>query len=703
MARNKRGINTPAFGDAHFAMPPEMQHAALMGSHGIRLGYYRLPGNRKRLGQVIRYSGDGGLITIASARAGKARDVLVGALLDYRQSAIVVDPKGQLASVTAAERRRMGQEVIFLNPYNVWPDLLGPSARYNPMKLLDPSSRDWAADCRKLAEGLIAPNKSDGKAQHWIDGARGLLTGVIGALVAHGPADAQNLAHVREIICSDSLLLRFARASKRSPHAFIRQELSSYALKEPYNAGEISSFKQNARVQTFFLGLDTMADNLRGHDFTFAPLKEKPTTVYIILPENRLDVCSHWFRLVVASALDELWRGGKGKSRVLAILDEMAAIGHLDVLETAAATAAGRGVQLWPVYQNIPQIKKDYGEVWETFLSGSVMRMFLGDTRDQTTAEYVSKQAGTRTVITAGQSVHNGGPFGRNNESDNEGQTSQPLIRPHEVCGLGPNESIIFGPRNIVINAVRQPYFDTAEFQGLYDADPMHANDSAPPPAVRPETITTFADASAESEAQAEGARRARRPIALRLLTWGTSRNKILNALRKIEYLLTLPLRLLIALFAAPFALHNRPFGAALSLFALFGFWEVWDGVAKRPIVNLYQMKVQEYEAEARSQNRNSMGDELNSNYLAAKWLIGVPFRAMSGAREVESSQSGLNNNLDRAVAKASGALNSQTKALADEIDDVNETAVQKSLDESIRRSKIDNEAWLAELADRSR
>ncbi len=83
------------------------------------------------------------------------------------------------------------------------------------------------------------------------------------------------------------------------------------------------------------------------------------------------------------------------------------------------------------------------------------------------------------------------------------------------------------------------------------------------------EKTPTFADQLATSEEQAARSRQARRPLALRLLAWHHSRNPYWNALFKCEYLLTLPFRLVAALIAAPFALHNRPLGATMSFLAL--------------------------------------------------------------------------------------------------------------------------------------
>ena len=317
---------------------------------------------------------------------------------------------------------------------------------------------------------------------------------MIGHLIVGGDEEDRNLAQMREIIAGpEALLLNFAKDALNSPHAFIRQGLAEYAIENAPNKAEIAGKISTAREQTFFLSIDTIAENVRGDDFRFGVLKNAPVTVYVILPDEHLDTCGKWFRLVVASALHDLWRGGRGECRVLAILDEFAHIGHLEILEKAAGMAAGHGLQLWPVLQNLTQLKKDYGENWETFIAGSEIRQFFS-TRDQTSAKYVSETSGQRTVTTAGQSIQNPSVFNQSGggSSDSSGQAGQPLIRPHEISSFGPNESLIFGGQNIVIDALRQPYFHTPELRGRYSPDPQHKADAAPPPPVNPESITSF-------------------------------------------------------------------------------------------------------------------------------------------------------------------------------------------------------------------
>ena len=52
-------------------------------------------------------------------------------------------------------------------------------------------------------------------------------------------------------------------------------------------------------------------------DFRFADLKEGKTTVFLVLPPERLDAYSRWLRLMVAQAIHDLARtpcpaGGPG-------------------------------------------------------------------------------------------------------------------------------------------------------------------------------------------------------------------------------------------------------------------------------------------------------------------------------------------------------------------------------------------------------
>src|SRR5215469_400116 len=189
---------------------------------GIRLGY--------SLGrQVIRYKGESHLVLVAPTRSGKGRDVLVPALLECEHSCIVVDPKGQLAAITRRQRRRMGQRVIVLNPFNILPEQLGPSAHFNPIESLDPDSDALGSDCDNIADSIVVQEQDQGLDNHWNQSAHGLISALIAHLSANmSQGESKTLAQLRRIICSPQLLQEHARAAQEGKNEFAADGLAPF-------------------------------------------------------------------------------------------------------------------------------------------------------------------------------------------------------------------------------------------------------------------------------------------------------------------------------------------------------------------------------------------------------------------------------------------------------------------------------------------
>lgn len=65
---------------------------------------------------ALHYGGDRHLLTVAPTRAGKGVSAIIPNLLTYEGSATVIDPKGENALITGAQRVAMGQTVMLLDP-----------------------------------------------------------------------------------------------------------------------------------------------------------------------------------------------------------------------------------------------------------------------------------------------------------------------------------------------------------------------------------------------------------------------------------------------------------------------------------------------------------------------------------------------------------------------------------------------------------
>ena len=100
---------------------------------------------------------------------------------------------------------------------------------------------------------------------------------------------------------------------------------------------------------------------LTGSDFSLMQLKQKPTTVYLILPGRYMDAYARFLRLIITSALDQL-TSAPGGHPVLFILDEFARLEHLPAVTNAFGFAAGFNIQLWPFLQDLPHSKPYTGK-----------------------------------------------------------------------------------------------------------------------------------------------------------------------------------------------------------------------------------------------------------------------------------------------------------------------------------------------------
>ena len=125
-----------------------------------------------------------------------------------------------------------------------------------------------------------------------------------------------------------------------------------------------------AQRHTHFLDSPRMVAVLSRSDFRFADLKRRNVSVFLVLPPDRLATYSRWLRLLVAQSLTDMARDpAKPAAPVLYLLDEFAALGHLAPVERAMGLMAGYGVQLWPILQDVHQLRATYGQRAGTFLS----------------------------------------------------------------------------------------------------------------------------------------------------------------------------------------------------------------------------------------------------------------------------------------------------------------------------------------------
>jgi type IV secretion system protein VirD4 len=375
----------------------------------------------KIAGVPLGYMDDRPLVSIAGARAGKTSTVLEPNLYLYPGSMLVLDPKGELAKKTAIVRRACGHDVYVLDPFG---QSGVQSSSFNLLAELDPDSESIVDDVAEIAQAIIVEDPHGGS-RHWNDSSRELLKGLI-LFALTMPEEERHLVTVRQLLnlthpaLLEAVTAAGARAQARKKRRETRAELERHTALETLllamaaqadafggilsaigkrfantPANERGSIFSTAAAQTDFLDSLPLRKISKASDFSLDALGgDRPTTVYLCLPAGRMESHFRWLRAVIRQACTTLERRGTwplGKTPILFLLEEFPVLGHMQLMESAAAYFPGFGVKLWAVLQDISQLRRHYPSSWETFLgNASVVQCFAN--ADQATLDYIARR-----------------------------------------------------------------------------------------------------------------------------------------------------------------------------------------------------------------------------------------------------------------------------------------------------------------------
>lgn len=443
-------------GSARFASGAEL--VWLGGPAGLLIG------RNLQTGKPLRYDGPGHLLTIAPTRSGKGVGTVIPNLLVADRSVICVDPKGENTTITARARARFGA-VHVLDPFGITGQ---PSACFNPLAALNPASLDLAEDAATLADALVFDAPGEAGEAHWNEEAKALIGGILLHILTQEPPARRNLAVLREHLtgapAAFEILLTEMQASTAAGGLVARAANRHLGKADREATGVLSA----AQRHTHFLDSPRITAVLDHSNFAFADLKTRTATVFLVLPPDRLSTYARWLRLIISQSLQDLARAsGQPRAPILYLLDEFAALGHMAPIERAMGLMAGYGVQLWPILQDLHQLRSTYGGRAGTFFSNASVLQVFG-VNDSETAQLVSGLLGQTTIVFSTESRREGTLFTKGDTSVSDQHTGRPLLTPDEVRNLAQHQGLLFvaGQRPILAGKLR--YYADREFAGSF-------------------------------------------------------------------------------------------------------------------------------------------------------------------------------------------------------------------------------------------
>lgn len=420
--------------------------------------------------QKMLWHTDKHVLILAGTRAGKGRDIIIPNLLSYEGSVLVVDPKAENFVKTGRYRATLGS-VKVLDPWGKASVLDHNRARFNPLALLSKDKPESVDIADLLAHSLVLQTGGDA---HWSDSARALWK----ALLLH-VATSDEFDGARDLIVARQILLAGFLPAKKSKEEKIvgghaegdLSTIESMIENDSFN-GIISDFAMsllatpeeergsiisNAARQTDFLDTpalrSSLAANGGGELIDFAEWRRGIMSCFVCIPADKLEGSGQrWLRMVVSAALNEMTREENPPNLpVQFILDEIASLKRLEQVERAIGLAAGYGVQIWSVWQDISQMKDLYQSRWASFIGNAGARFIFG-VGDYETAKYFSDFMGQGTSLVSAKQVDAAGIRASGQSLSVQARS---LMTPDEIMMIDQREMLVLLDRMRPLKAIR--------------------------------------------------------------------------------------------------------------------------------------------------------------------------------------------------------------------------------------------------------
>lgn len=394
-------------------------------------------------------------IVFAGSGGFKTTSVTIPTALRWGGGLVVLDPSSEVAPMVSEHRRQAGRKEIVLDP-------IASGVGFNALDWIGRHGNTKEEDIVAVATWIMTDNARTASARDdfFRASAMQLLTALIADVCLSGHTDEkdQSLRRVRANLSEPEpqLRARLTKIYEGSESDFVKENVAVFVNMTPET---FSGVYANAVKETHWLSYPNYAALVSGNSFSTDDLADGETDIFIALDLKVLDAHPGFARVVIGSLLNAIYnRNGDVKGRTLFLLDEVARLGYLRILETARDAGRKYGITLTMIFQSLGQMREAYGGRDATskwFESASWIS--FSAINDPDTADYISRRCGD-TTVEVDQTNRSSGIKGAS-RSRSKQLNRRPLILPHEVLRMRADEQIVFTAGNAPLRCGRAIWF----------------------------------------------------------------------------------------------------------------------------------------------------------------------------------------------------------------------------------------------------
>jgi type IV secretion system protein VirD4 len=457
------------YGKSGFANMDEIRQEKLDAKKGLVLGKFK--------DELLRLGGFEFVLLAAPTRTGKGVGFCVPNLLQFEDSAVVLDIKGENYNLTSEFRRRyMGNEIIYFNPFSE------NTKRWNPLSYVSKNPSFRANDLMAIAAIIYPVNEKD---PFWSDAAKNLFVG-LGLLVLETPELPKTIGEILrqgsgkgnpiDVYINHILTVRAASTNPLSNNC--RDSLSRFL-----GSGETAL---KGILATFSAALTPFANDVvdkatSGDDFDLRDVRKKKMTIYLNIPAGEIlqaaFITNLFFSQLINENVKELPEQNPDlKYQCLLLLDEFTAMGKVSIIAKGVGYMAGYNMRLAIIIQDKTQLDSVYGKEDAHNIVSNMGAVIYFTPSQVSEAEEYSKMIGNNTVLSDSVQHARGTMFGlkgTSGDSSTESFQSRAVMLPQELLRMSKDSQLVVRSGIPVIQAGKIRYYEDAYFKERFNAVPM--------------------------------------------------------------------------------------------------------------------------------------------------------------------------------------------------------------------------------------